>query len=69
MIWGGTKFLPEKFLLEDDLQKLRKLRWFLCPKHSLGDDKAGAYAKFFNGGGGFKSDIKNLFAIYTLANK
>ena len=28
-----------------------------------------AYAGFFNGGGGFKSDIKNLFAIYALANK
>ena len=28
----------------------------------------GAYAGFFNGIG-FKSDIKNLFAIYALANK
>ena len=28
-----------------------------------------AYAGFFNGGGFLKSDIKNLFAIYTLANK
>ena len=27
-----------------------------------------AYAGFFNGGG-LKSDIKNSFAIYTLANK
>ena len=29
---------------------------------------AVAYAGFFNGGG-LKSDIKNFFTIYTLANK
>ena len=33
---------------------------------------AEAYSGFFNGGGGgggFKRDVKNLFVIYTLANK
>ena len=72
----GRRFLPLLQISADRIKKTEVFeRSFECQimdkKNAITSEsiRSSGVRRIFQWGGGFKSDIKNLFPIYTLANK